>query len=876
MAYVYWARGKGEVARWIMRGDIPWGDEVLELNQLGMVENPDDPVVVRPDGKHRQAWKALKDAGGKASRKQRGVFVGQGSKALFFINGALVGQLRPGGHRLDAVPDHLADKLSVFSPQVLLVDLGETWLDFDLGGFHSADNQDVRAWVQIALVIQDAEIFLATEGNLREELRERVVDTLTNYVRERDAADLDTPSAELRKDLLLKIEAEIGDILQRSGMSVVAVNAFRTHGKLEERQREAARWRRETLAELDRRLLDEEVRDRMYAVDRSIEEKQRKRLAAAKAEEEARQAEQQEANEFAAWLAKEKRLDDKDRQAILDARSRRQTLENRQSQIDFWARAASQTLDAEILEKSHIAELKDRLAKMSQDYRKKTKLLDEDWRRFERDVDWAELQDQWEDAEHQWQGKDRAEQLELKTEQNQRMRSQILDLLDMRLAQEVAWARMEKRHELQELALDLNGRLDAKKISQKTANQRLSELARQELDELLFTGKREAWSREAEAEVEDLDHEQAITTIRLEFEGQLKAMKAEMGKADLRVEAEMKALAADVLTAALDEQLARNLVAEAEKEGARSLAEIEESIKDLQSEANLERDDRAKQQQLRWADEDYQRKQRELNDNIELRRSEIELQHDAQMLEMNRELAELEAVTKLNAQIDDEKFRRDQEAKQNDLNWRLAEEKLANDYQLAQLKSQQDAALAMAREQKEVEITRINSDVEKERIRGDVEKTRAEHNAQHERNLRLLHESKDAEIREAMRETARVLQARGDELAALGDKRVADVMEAVKLGGKIAGGGHSGPAAPLPSANASNEELVGFLKMANAKQLELLANYVNKSAGATAAEHHTHIDATVSQQTFAGSCGDCGEEFVKLPRRCTKCGTRLT
>ena len=622
MAYIEWRRGEGVVACRLDRGMIPTGDRVAGVAADGVGTGRPETVVVDPDGLLRKGVKAVKNLGGTAPALEKGVFVEMGTRALFFANGRYEGELAQGAYRLDKIERILEKQLHVYHPVVVLLDAAETWIDFEIHGKRTKDLQDADVFLQLALQLVDPELFLAnlmkggdafTEKDLRVRLFQPLAQGVEQFVASRDGAELSHITDQTRDLMLAVLQGSCRDVLAAMGFALVRVNVFNTDVALDNaRTANAARRARER-AELADDMAQAEVdAERLeWGLQQSRDEYRRR-----KAQEDAeRQQKRGDAEDG---------LEDRDWQADYDDRSDARDLTDTRRRIDMWARFADETLRKEVLEKGHVLELQEQLAKIHQEYRQLGVIRDEEWRKVQDEVDWAHL-------EADWDRQDRLATRQDKEEQQRRQRKHILVLLDMKLAKELQQTQLRDSSDIIRLKLELA----CCQIEEKLELDKVEERAKQELGQVLFGGQRDAAARGQE-----------LTEQSLTFQQRTEGMKRVLQSDELKYEVEVNQLQTEITLAAMDREEAVNLLAKITQEGEKGAVSHGLEITALKLAAALQRRDDEFQQELKER-EDAARLGNEINvatadAEAQAEWSAAEVRHRIETAKLERKRAELQ------------------------------------------------------------------------------------------------------------------------------------------------------------------------------------------------------------------------------------------
>ncbi len=706
MAYIEWRRGEDEIAVRIQNKDVPWGNVAVEAGgEVAGVTKPGKPaeVVVDPDGIHRKAVKAVKDAWGSSPDKEKGVIVELGSRALFFINGRYEGELNHGAHRIDKLPADLKKELRVYHPTVVLVDAAETWLAFKMHELPTADDQSVSVFAQLAFKLVDPAVFFMNvmksrenygEAELRRALFQPLRAGIEQFARGRTGQDLVAASDQARQDLLVAIEGSTRNLLGRIGFEIVDVNVFQTEAALEA----AARYAREQRREARQELADDKADDKVAGEEADWEhdkgERAHERSTRTAAQTEDHRRHDAEVN-----------LDNREWQADHDQRSDNRELDDRRRRIDTWSRFAEEMIRKNVLDKTHSLQELDRLAQVAQDFKQLGVLRDEEWQDFQRDVDWKHLEQQWSDvdrkADRALDEGEAAEDRKQRAEIARRQRRTVLTKLDETLANEVTQLKMKEAASIDQLKLELA----RKRIEEQLGHDRVDEEARQELQRLVYRGKRQQ---------QELDH--GVAEQRLTFDERIAELKHALGTQRLRYEAEVSALQAEITLAAVDEAEAANLLARVQQDGASQQLDHDLDLAARKFEAALKMRAQTVDQQLdeqtRTADAARKAK---LDDakadadadayaderDLDLLGRKQQLDRDAKWdkLERLKELAEIDKG------IDDAELNRDLARKQADLD---------------ELKTQQQHETGLKKLEVDKDIKRMEAEVEALRVKATM------------------------------------------------------------------------------------------------------------------------------------------------------------
>ncbi len=550
MAYIDWRRGEGVLACRLDRGKIPLGDMAAGVGDGSTGAGRPDGVVVDPDGLHRKGVKWVKDLGGTAPAKEKGVFIEMGSRALFFVNGRYEGELAQGAYRLDRIERSLEKRLHTYHPVVVLLDAGETWIDFEVYKQRTADDEEADLFLQLAIQLTDPELFFANvmkgaESFSVAELRKRLFSALRagvgQYAAQRNGSDLAQVTDRARNDLLMVLQGSCSDILRAMGFALVRVNVFTSEVALDNVRRRAAAKRK-----ADRQSLAEEREQSDVDAERAALTLDKTRKEYAQRKDQADLDRLIKTGEAEDALAGQK-VDDG-----LAHEGKLQELATLKNKIDVWARFADETLRCKALEQHHVLELRNQLDEMAQDYRKLGKIRDEEWDDFQRDIDWKHKQQQWEDLDRDLEGSEKAEDRTLKAEQARRQRNHILQLLDMRLAKELQQTQLQDADEITRLKLELARR----QIEEKLDLDKVDARAGQELAQVLFEGRQAADARDQSS------LEQSLTYAQRTAE-----MKRVLDREALNHEVEVNQLRAEIVLSAVDRKEADNLLAQVTRQG---------------------------------------------------------------------------------------------------------------------------------------------------------------------------------------------------------------------------------------------------------------------------------------------------------------------
>ena len=622
MAYIEWRRGEGVVACRLDRGVIPTGDRVASVAADGGGTGRPETVVVDPDGLLRKGVKAVKNLGGTAPALEKGVFVEMGTRALFFANGRYEGELAQGAYRLDKIERILEKQLHVYHPVVVLLDAAETWIDFEVRGKRTKDLQEADVFLQLALQLTDPELFLAnvmkgadafTETDLRVRLFQPLAQGVEQFVASRDGDELALITDQTRDLMLAVLQGSCRDVLAAMGFDLVRVNVFSTEVALDEVRKDNAARRARERAELayDMAQAGVDAERLAWGLQQSRDEYRRRKAQ----EDEERQQKRGDAEDD---------LEDRDWQADFGDRSDARDLTDARRRIDMWARFADETLRKEVLEKGHVLELQEQLAKIHQEYRQLGVIRDEEWRKFQEEVDWAHL-------EADWDRQDRLATREDKEEQQRRQRKHILVLLDMKLAKELQQTQLRDSSDITRLKLELARH----QIEEKLELDKVEERARHELSHVLFEGQRDEGARDQELA------EQALS-----FQQRTEGMKRVLQSDELKHEAEVNQLQTEIVLAAMDREEAVNLLAKIKQDGEKGAVSHGLEITALKLAAALQRRDDEFQQGLKER-EDAARLGDEINvaaadAEAQAEWSAAEVRHRIETATLERKRAELQ------------------------------------------------------------------------------------------------------------------------------------------------------------------------------------------------------------------------------------------
>ncbi len=707
MAYIEWRRGEGVLACRVDRGKIPLGDMASDVSADGGDTGPDAKLVVDPDGLHRKGIKWVQDLGGTAPKKEKGVFVEMGSRALFFINGRFEGELGEGAYRLDRIERVLEKQLHVYHPVVVLLDAGETWLGIEIKNKATADAQSADVYLQLALQLVDPQLFFAnlmkgdgeyTEVALRRDLWPSIAAGVENYVKSKSAAELETITDHHRDELLIHLQRSCRQVLSAMGFDLLRLNVFSTEMALRNVQRQAAEERERNRAVLAEEKADAELDDEKTAweLDRSWEVYFQR-----KAEYEAEEGRRREREE--ALLEKQTWQDGHD-QGVAE-----QKLSATRRKIDMHARFMDELLRQNVLEEHHTHELRQQLGQMEQEYRQLMEIRAQEWADFEREIGFKKLQQQWEDLDRAAEGKERAEVRELEAEQARRQRAHLLTRLDRQLAKELASDELRDSAELAALKLDLAREQIEQKLDRDTVEARAGQALRQ----VLFEGKRDAAAQD-----------QSLEEQQLENKSRSDELKRAMDRTALEHEAALETLHGEVALAASDHQAALNLLQEVKLAGESDALEHEIQVAAKRFEA-------AMGERTQTFDRDQHEKTVEAATSRDIATADSGAQADstdhAERLRIERERDELEGLANLKNDEKDRKLDRldrladiDNKISQADHERDLAKDAQRHAQELEQQKAEQDhetERLRLANQKREKELA---ADTEIARIRREM------------------------------------------------------------------------------------------------------------------------------------------------------------
>ena len=160
---------------------------------------------------------------------KKGVVVGQGTKALLFINGALADSLMPGKYDLGGLKEKLRNFDLSRTSSVILVDSGDVELNLNITGIFTNDplNIDVacRAVTQIDNplfffnnVMKDRRSYLVSE--FKNSLYDEMHNALNEIIGKKSVEDLNSNLA-LKQEFEVFVENHMQTTFQRSGFSFV-------------------------------------------------------------------------------------------------------------------------------------------------------------------------------------------------------------------------------------------------------------------------------------------------------------------------------------------------------------------------------------------------------------------------------------------------------------------------------------------------------------------------------------------------------------------------------------------------------------------------------------------------------------------------------
>ncbi|HQJ51883.1 MAG TPA: zinc ribbon domain-containing protein [Anaerolineae bacterium] len=164
---------------------------------------------------------------------RRSVVVEPGTNAILIQAGRSLGTVPPGEYTLDTLTGRLG--LSKERPiTAILVDVGDTILEFALGDVFTADPLRIAVDCETVLQLQAPVLFLTnlmrnrrnyTLDDLRGFLAGEVDNAVREYVRTRKILELNS-SVQAKRDLELDVEAHLNRTLQETGLRLVQVRTL--------------------------------------------------------------------------------------------------------------------------------------------------------------------------------------------------------------------------------------------------------------------------------------------------------------------------------------------------------------------------------------------------------------------------------------------------------------------------------------------------------------------------------------------------------------------------------------------------------------------------------------------------------------------------
>lgn len=885
MAYIEWRRGEGVLACRVDRGKIPLGDMAADLSADGGDTGPDAKLVVDPDGVHRKGIKWVQDLGGTAPKKEKGVFVEMGSRALFFINGRFEGELGEGAYRLDRIERVLEKQLHVYHPVVVLLDAGETWLGIEIHNRATADDQKADVFLQIALQLVDPQLFFAnlmksqeefTEGNLRAALFGPLAAGVGTYVKTQRAGDLETITDHHRDELLIHLQHSCRQVLSAMGFDLVRLNVFSTEMALQNVKRRAAMDRAEKQAVLAEAKADAalDAEKTAWELDHSWEvyEQRKKEYEA----EEKRRREREEER-----LGKQKWQDRHDQ---LEAE---QKLTATRQKIDMHARFMDELLRQNVLDKHDKLETRQQLDQMEQEYRQLMEIREQEWADFQREIDFKKLKQEWEDLDRAAEGKEKEEVRKLEAEQARRQRIHLLTQLDRQLTKELASDELRDSAELATLKLDLARRQIEEKLDLDTVQAR----AQQELRQVLFEGKRDGAAQD-----------QTLEEQQLKYQKRSADLTRAMEKDGLEHEVELERLQGDVTLAAVDRHEAMNLLQEVkqagEKAGVTQVLELAALKFESAMRERVQNFDRGQyeravaagtERDITTADANAEADARDYTERLRLKRErdELEVLADAKDREKDRKLERLGVLVGYDEQISDGEHRRGLERDAQNHTQEMDKLRVTLGHQTEQQK--------LANDKRKEELT---ADIEIERIRKEMTPEQLDALLGHEdaRIASYKLEEKEAIIGILQKSQAQLSQAKADgdqryteeldKQRAMYDKLFADYRGDFKdfanilkdMGAKGIDGAVAAGAAAMAGQQAAAAQVQGAMKdgqRAEGDAFRKVTDDLTTVKRASVSESHktshtTHVHGTLPH------CPHCSAKQTVEQPVCHNCGKPLS
>jgi len=484
--YIQWRRCKGELACRVQREDMPWCILAPEKDQeaFGIAE-PGKPGGAAEDSMGSERTDVNGGKGaGGTSPDKERGVIIETGNRAMFFVHGRLTGELSQGAHPLAELRGMARGLRGHRPTVVLVAVDETWLEFRLLDQLTADKQRIDIFLRLSFKITRPQNFFLNLMKSRERYEE----------------------AELRRAIFLPLKSCVDEFVRGQDAHVLAAVSDPTRQAL----LLAIKGNCRTL--LERIGLD------IVAVNLFLSE-------ADMVEESRRGAEQQ----------CEPLRDDGEQ----DAHGRR---------IDVWSRVAEDMIRHELLDKRHELHELDSLEQLALGYRRLGALRDEEWRDFQRGVDWKHLQQEWEDCARSREHADRLneEERDHRAETAHRQRRTILEKLDETMAHELEFLRSEQSDSIDLLKLDLGCRA----IEEQLGEDRVQEEARRKLELLIFG---------AQLQLQINDEKRGG---ELKFDGRIAMLRRALETQQLKYEAGVVALLAEVTLAARDRVEAENLVNE--------------------------------------------------------------------------------------------------------------------------------------------------------------------------------------------------------------------------------------------------------------------------------------------------------------------------
>lgn len=209
----------------------------------------------------------------------KGLRIESGTRAMFFRDGAYIGELDPGYFDIKQAKARLPGLFGGSSQvAVILVDEGDTDWSVEYASLVSSDDRYIDVELSLVTRIIDPNLFftncmkskyLMTLGEVMGRHQEEINDALGETIRKYGALELSS-SRQLKEEIMIALVSHMNTSLKRDGLKLIQIRSLKCSipgldAISDDRRKSKAEWEKK-LFELEKRIDSEKITDREHQV----------------------------------------------------------------------------------------------------------------------------------------------------------------------------------------------------------------------------------------------------------------------------------------------------------------------------------------------------------------------------------------------------------------------------------------------------------------------------------------------------------------------------------------------------------------------------------------------------------------------------------